>query len=337
MKSLLRFFPVLFVLAFCSSCAKTGSLTTNESSYQLTIELRDGSRIIGTTPNENLKFNSVTLGDQVLSWAAIRAIEYAADADSARLTVTNGDGLSVKMLTDTIRVETSYGKNEIAMKLVKRIKVAVIPKPGQLPDGLIAYYPLNGNANDASGNNCNGHVVGATPCQDRFGNTNSAFSFNGVDNYISFDSVPLKQTDNCTLCAWIKPASIDQDSMAVSMGYDDGRTGNGFEFGVSGGNRPGSKLFGILGTVAWIDSGYVFPASNVWYHVVMLRANGVTQFYVNGNQTANTESKSPIPATAFTIGSATGIRFFNGLIDDVQIYNRALSLPEIQAIYAAPK
>jgi hypothetical protein len=206
-----------------------------------------------------------------------------------------------------------------------------------MKEGLIADYPLNGNANDASGNNHNGSVVGASPCKDRFGKANSALSFNGVDNYISFESIPLKKLDNCSLSAWINPASIDQDSMAVCMGSDDGRIGNGFEFGVSGGNSPGNHLYGILGSVAWIDSGYIFPSPNAWYHVVMLRTNGVTKFYVNGIQTANTESRRPFAPKAFTIGSATGIRFFNGMIDDVRIYNRALSASEIQAIYTDQK
>jgi DNA-directed RNA polymerase subunit RPC12/RpoP len=204
-----------------------------------------------------------------------------------------------------------------------------------MKEGLIAYYPLNGNANDASGNKNDGRVVGASPCKDRFGKANSAFSFNGMDNYISFESVPLKKLDNCSLSAWINPASIDQDSMAVCMGYDDGRIGNGFEFGISGGDRHGSQLYGILGGVVWIDSGYAFPQPNAWYYIVMLRTGGVTKFYVNGIQTANTESRTPSVPKAFTIGSATGIRFFNGMIDDVRIYNRAISGYEIREDYEA--
>lgn len=132
---------------------------------------------------------------------------------------------------------------------------------------------------------------------------------------------------------WINPASINQDSMVMCLGSDDGRIGNGFEFGISGGNKPGNHLYGILGSVTWIDSGYAFPSPNAWYHIVMLRTGGVTKFYVNGIQTANTESRRPFAPKAFTIGSATGIRFFNGMIDDGRIYSRALSDSEIKAIY----
>ena len=73
-----------------------------------------------------------------------------------------------------------------------------------LTDQLVAYYPLNGNANDVSGNGHHGVVYGATLAQDRHGNDDSAYSFDGVGNYIkiieedSFDVV-----NEITIAAWI--------------------------------------------------------------------------------------------------------------------------------------
>jgi DNA-directed RNA polymerase subunit RPC12/RpoP len=205
-------------------------------------------------------------------------------------------------------------------------------------EGLVAYYPLNGNANDASGNGNGGRVVGAKPCNDRFGKANGAFRFNGVGNYISFKSVPLKKLDNWSLSAWINPASLDEYGMVVCLGFDDGKTGDGFAFGMTMDSlNKGNHLTGVLGGVKWVPSGYSFPSPSAWYHVVMLRNDGVTKYYVNGIQTANTESSTPHAPTAFTIGSATHGRFFNGMIDDVRIYNHALSPEEIRAIYAGQK
>ena len=203
-----------------------------------------------------------------------------------------------------------------------------------LKEGLVAYYPLDGNANDASGNGNDGSVVGAKPCKDRFGKANAALSFNGVGNYISFKSVPLKKLDNWSLSAWINPATLSEYGMAVCLGFDDGNTGDGFAFGMTMDNyNKGNRLTGVLGGVKWVPSGYTFPSANAWYHVVMLRSGGVTKYFVNGIQTPNKESSSPHTPTAFTIGSATRGRFFGGKIDDVRIYNRALSPEEIQAIY----
>ena len=160
-----------------------------------------------------------------------------------------------------------------------------------LKEGLVAYYPLDGNANDASGNGNDGSVVGAKPCKDRFGKGNAALSFNGVGNQISFKSVPLKKLDNWSLSAWINPAALSEYGMAVCLGFDDGNTGNGFAFGMTMDNyNKGNRLTGVLGGVKWVPSGYTFPSANAWYHVVMLRSNGVTKYFVNGIQTPNTES-----------------------------------------------
>jgi hypothetical protein len=59
-----------------------------------------------------------------------------------------------------------------------------------LSDGLVAYYPFNGNANDESGNGYNEIVNGVTLMTDRFGNANNAYSFNGTDNEISLSNLP---------------------------------------------------------------------------------------------------------------------------------------------------
>ncbi|MGA2175941.1 MAG: LamG domain-containing protein [Verrucomicrobiota bacterium] len=198
-----------------------------------------------------------------------------------------------------------------------------------LTNGLVAYYPFNGNANDASGNGNNLANHGATLCADRFGNPNQAYSFNG-SSYLGSSTVPLSQIDNWTVVAWINLASLNQvEAYVVCMGYDDGGSGNGYALGVAGGNQLGAFFGGVGG----FPGGYVFPSTNQWYQVVMLRSSGSTMFYVNGVLTTNGILNTPGTPTSFEIGSATGIRFFNGAIDDVRIYNRALSASEVQELY----
>ena len=61
---------------------------------------------------------------------------------------------------------------------------------GQVTNGLVAHYPLDGNAQDVSGNNNHGTIQGdITPCEDRFGNSNSAFSFDRVNDYVQLDLI----------------------------------------------------------------------------------------------------------------------------------------------------
>jgi hypothetical protein len=118
------------------------------------------------------------------------------------------------------------------------------------------------------------------------------------------------------------------------LGYNDFSRGDGFELGMAQDKyNPGNHVSGYLGGVTYVDAGSVYPSTNVWYHVVMLRRAGVTMFYVNGIQTPNTFTTTPIAPTAFTIGAGNGVRFFNGKVDDVRIYNRALASNEVQQLY----
>jgi hypothetical protein len=66
--------------------------------------------------------------------------------------------------------------------------------PANLQNGLVGYWPFCGNANDASGNGNNGTVNGATLTTDRFGNSNGAYSFNGVNNNINL--APINYNGN---------------------------------------------------------------------------------------------------------------------------------------------
>jgi hypothetical protein len=213
------------------------------------------------------------------------------------------------------------------------------PAQSFITNGLVAYYPFNGNANDASGNSNNATTVQATLTTDRYGNPNSAYSFNGTNSYIGFTNLPTTQVDNWSVVAWVNPASLNQLGIAVSLGYDDGVTGNGYSLGISAGSsgdETGNQLFGVLGGVyyGWINSGFTFMNTNQWYQVVMLRNAGATSFYVNGVQTPDSTTILPQTPTSFRIGSENGIRYFNGSIDDVRIYNRALSSNEVAQLYA---
>ncbi len=199
--------------------------------------------------------------------------------------------------------------------------------------GLIARYYLNNNANNAVGAN-HGTVVGAVPTTDRFGVNNSAYSFNGSSSRIEFASPPLTQVTNWTVAAWVKPASFSQAGLAIFVGFDNGvDASDGYGFGLNG----NSTLQGFtLYVGGYFSSGYSFPDTNQWYHIVMLRDTATIRFFVNGVPTPGTGNPSTVlPPTDFTIGSQNGARFFKGSMDDVRIYNRALTSNEVVQLYAA--
>jgi hypothetical protein len=76
----------------------------------------------------------------------------------------------------------------------------------KLDSGLVAYYPFNGDANDASGNGNNAIFNNATLTSDHLGNLNSAYYFNGVDNYIRIPNAPgINPSNQISLCVFVKP------------------------------------------------------------------------------------------------------------------------------------
>ena len=207
----------------------------------------------------------------------------------------------------------------------------------QIPsDSLVGYWPFNGNANDASGNCNNGIVNGATLTTDRFGIPNSAYSFNGTSNYISFSKIPLTQTSNWSITAWINPAILPQAGVAVQVGKDNGIgvESNGYGIAVSSKadvSVVGSEFGCIYGGLTLVNSNFVFTDAAKWYFTTIVRDTSTLKFYINGSLVDTIVISAPKTPTEFRIGSQNGIRFFNGSIDDVRIYNRVLKSSEIKS------
>lgn len=208
---------------------------------------------------------------------------------------------------------------------------ALLTGPARAQSGLVARYLLNGNANDSVGSN-HGLVVEATPTTDRFGQINAAYSFNGTSSRIEFTAPPvLPQPNTWTVSAWVKPANFTQSGLAIYVGLDNGSSSDGFGFGLSG----GSAVQGFVPAAGgFFSSDQPFPGVTQWTHVLMTRTNGIIFFYVNGALAPSTSAAAVSAPSDFTIGSQNGVRFFNGAVDDVRIYNRAVTATEAGQIYA---
>ena len=207
------------------------------------------------------------------------------------------------------------------------------------PPGLIAWWAADGNFLDLAGDH-NGTPVGGVGFAP--GLAAEAFSLDGLGGRIQVaPSESLNLRGALTIEAWIKPSSnpSDETGMIVRNGlnYDELY---GFEWHAAGDIR-----------LSWYDGvfEYVFsPTSSVlpdvWTHVAVTKTDQqFIRLYVNGSEVASGQGTLPTSATpaGFNIGSTQGpegtadFQDFQGLIDEVSIYNRALSASEIAAIYAA--
>lgn len=217
-----------------------------------------------------------------------------------------------------------------------------------LTQGLVAYYPFNGNANDVSGNGNHGVLKNGTALTaDRFGSPNAAFFFDGIDDFIQVpNSSTLNQSQAMTVVAYFYPEQSGTQTIVGKIDYTQ-PSGTQFQFAMDYAPRPGI-LYGVnpsnngcigAGTNgAYVSTGGGNVALNQWYCAVATFDNGVMRFYVNGTliQTTNSgfTTLNACANATIQIGSwwSGDPQRFKGKIDDVRIYNRALNQQEVMAL-----
>jgi hypothetical protein len=218
--------------------------------------------------------------------------------------------------------------------------------PALPPANLIAYWPLNGNANDASRYNNNGVANNVTFVADRNGNANNAAHFGGVSSYISVpDSVRLRLANtDFTLNAWVKLDAYNTQSVSSIISKRLAGENNGWLFAINGNlNTPlGATYFGPGGGNSDAIGNIVLDTGK-WYMVtcVYTLASETLSIYVNANldnSVGGIASPNGSIAAPMYIGmdmSTPGDEeyFLNGSLDEIRIYNTALTQTSIQQLY----
>ena len=220
-----------------------------------------------------------------------------------------------------------------------------------LNDSLIAYYPFNGNALDESGNGNNGTVSGATLVADRFGNPNSAYSFNGLSDYIDYKAGPKfkPRTFPISICLWIKTRESNIIGTFFKTDFAEGiYTGITIQVQVSlggilevhygdGGPTSSDHRRSKFGTTVINDGQWHFVAA-------VIRGPTDMDLYVDchyengsyegggGNMVyTNADGRSG------EYDVLSGDFFYDGIADDIRYYHRELTQTDLELLYAYPK
>jgi hypothetical protein len=223
-------------------------------------------------------------------------------------------------------------------------------------NGLVAYYPFNGNANDASGNGNNGFAENTFATTNQFGQANSALGFVGnswvyvpysaslfttnfsvsltFNSQASFENFCLLRSGNTSTDPW-RGYEISERDFGANFGFSD------FD-GVYNGDNVGSE---------YDSATCVTPIGdwqeNQWCNLTFTQSGTNAQLYINGilaASVANSSPYSPAQSSPLYIGSNTRDPatsdptlapggFFTGIICDVRFYNRELSSSEVQQLY----
>lgn len=195
-----------------------------------------------------------------------------------------------------------------------------------LNEGLVAYYPFNGNANDESGNGNNGAVNGATLTLDRFGNEDSAYSFDGLNDYIQLGISNKLKMPAFTLATWAKTSYNGGNCLYRWWNYGQAWFVNTSSFSLGFHSSTG----------AYYSTSYKFPIDEDWHFLVGSFDGSTLKLYKDGVLLTTNSNTAPIyynAATGAFIGKNGSENYFNGKIDDFRIYNRALSEVEIQELF----
>lgn len=230
--------------------------------------------------------------------------------------------------------------------------------PSYIPArGLQGYWPFTGNANDLSGNNHHGQTHGVTLLKDRFGNDNNAYYFNGISNFITTSYEGILGTHPRAISFWA--LANDRHKHKTIIGWGSNKlfpnAGGRFECAFGGSFYHDVEDPFLGATIAVSDAGVTFEAQEPvtdgnWHHYVfqfnkkyvkdvevyqdgLLLTHEIYRFYKNC--LINTKPGIHVNFGAYFAPEDT-IGFYNGLLDDIIIYDRALSKAEINALYSAP-
>jgi len=220
--------------------------------------------------------------------------------------------------------------------------------PNYVPtNGLVGWWPFNGNANDESGNNNNGTVNGATLTSDRFGLQNSSYNFNGTSDYITIPAAANNViTGSYSISFWLKinPWLNELDGHEVISDRDASSYNYRFRMNFGATQLPDTTAIQtvVANQVYTIFSS--IPTVNSWEHYVICYSstNQVLSAYKNGSL-INSINNVPFEPNAREINLGrtlspifpNGLAYYSGIIDDIGYWNRVLTQQEITDLYNA--
>jgi hypothetical protein len=307
-------------------------------SIRLVVYLRDGSQLVGTVQKPMFPFQT-SYGNLDVPLDKIRSVIFSDSSGASTVEFSNGDLLHGRFGLSTFPLEGALGKLELPTQGIA--KLLPFGDADVITAGLVAYYPLHGSTADESGHGRNGVNHGAVPAKDRFGNPDHAYSFNGAGAYIALpDGLVSPDVAAFTISLWTLARSMNDTRFVAYIGANSGEASLSIK----------DQQFSFIVTLSG-KGGYVVSAPaelNRFIHLLCVYRKGTSiALWVDGRPAGET----PIPNGSIAYGgtdhsSTFGsyapeqqdharsyhLRTWDGIIDDVRIYNRALEPEEIATL-----
>jgi len=299
---------------------------------RLSMELADGSRLVGTTTWRSLTINTDSSGEVDIPLAAVRSIDFDRAAGKHNIHAHGGRVIQGMLAVSNFDLETAAGSLVVPTREIVRVVHCGVAD-------LAAYYPLDGNTSDQSGNGNEAVEHGGLVYQE--GVSGQAARLDGIDDFIEIPNNGLLNSES-TLAFWIK-LNKSGDYSLVSKAL----LGNGYGIWIGrdvnfnqGQSRSGLVSFGFDGRgVQWnwqmitadkaIDPGE-------WHHIAAVLSDSGQRLYIDGKETASRSTRdTPYIDRPIWIGKemVIGGALLDGLVDEVRVYGRALSSKEVMWLY----
>jgi hypothetical protein len=308
------------------------SPTDNQSSVSVSdnisltfSEIMDNSSITTNTDNTSC-YGSFQVSSDNFSTCVQMSSSPSISNSAKTFTFDPSDNLSydykykIKLTTDT--------KDENGVSLESPYETSF----NTFDNSLVAYYPFNGNVKDLTSNGRDFTVYvdlspgNATLTTGKDNSSNSAYSFDGDEDYLEY-TASIPSFDNYTISLWAKPASSGTYE-AMFSSYDD--AGKGFQIDLNGGDfhirksEGGSMVLSTAVLGVWTFVAFTYDGTN---------SIGYINDVIPVSQSGGTNDFN-----RFRIGrNRNGSVFFSGAIDELRIYNRALTASEISSRFANQK
>ena len=319
-----------------------------EPQLRLDLELADGSRVIGV-PSIDLVPVQTSYAKMDIPLKQITTIKMEEDHETASLDLRNGDKLKGVISLAPIKLETVFGKVAIGVEHIRTFRVVL--SLGALPDslkhGLVLYYSFDldekGKVTDESGKGNAGEVHGAKWTSK--GKVGGAYEMDGRSSQIeSIRNVEIEGSKPRTLAAWIRCDDLPAGKTAVPVGFgrsncyaDPFCSGTLYAIGVHcvGGTKT-IGMWGVNQSDVW--SATPFSAGR-WYHAAATFDGKTVRFYLDGKLDVSKEVPVNTATSPLAIGRIWGDypdrSRFVGAVDEVMVYNRALTEEEVRQLYDA--
>jgi len=325
--------------------ASSGDLSVTITGNNIDTQYTSIPIIVKTVPLDVMTIsgeNEVCLGQNYVAYIV-------PDIDNATSYIWKYSGIGATIIGNSDSIIVNYDDNATSGDLTVTVNnnCGTGPQSEAFPilidtcdniqtNGLIGYWPFNGNANDESGNGNNGIVHEAKLTTDRCGNENRAYFFDGINDYIDISSPQFYEIDTeITICGWVFKYS---NTSVVLLSKRENFYNCQYQFGWMGSdNQITSAIRLDLGvpTITNFDSDNQHFDTNNWHFIAATFDGNAVKLYFDGilDDTRNRSGKLVRYNSQTLIGTDCIGNFGKCKLDDIRIYNRALSAEEILSLY----